>query len=529
MSKEKNSNAPVHWADQTAKNIIREKGDKDKYTIAAGITPSGTIHIGNFREVITIDLINRALKSINKEVRFIYSWDDYDVFRKVPKNMPQQDMLKTYLRKPITSIPDPFGKEENYARHNELEFEKELPKMGISPEFIQQSKQYKESKYAEEMKTALEKTDKIKEILNNHRKEPLEDEWLPVTLFCEKCGCDDNPKIEYKGDYNLAYECKCGHKDEFDFREKGIAKLKWRVDWPARWHHEKVDFESGGKDHFAAGGSFDTCKEIVKEVYNHDAPTSMRYEWIAIKGKGQFASSSGVVITLKEIMEIYEPSLVRWFFASTRPTAEFEISFDLDVLKYYEDFDMCERIYYKKEKGMDEKEQAKQSRIYELSSVKLNKEMPFQPSIRHLTTIYQLYQGNLENIKEFYKDELKTKEDEERLLLRAECVKNWLKQYAPEAMKFEVQKNVSDETKAELADNQKKSLKILKERLEKNDYTEDSLYNDFMNICKEADVKPGEFFQAAYKTILNKDRGPKLAGFIILIGIDKVIELLGQI
>jgi lysyl-tRNA synthetase class 1 len=516
----------LHWADQTAKNIIREKGDKKGYTIAAGITPSGTIHIGNFREVITIDLIERALKDLKKDVRFLYFWDDYDVFRKVPKNMPKQEELKKHLRCAITSVPDPFGKEENYARHNEVEFETELPRVGIKPTFIQQSKRYQKSEYAEEMKTALESTDKIKEILNNHRKEPLEDSWLPVTLFCEKCGCDDEPKIEYKGDYTLAYECKCGNKDEFDFRKKGIAKLKWRIDWPARWLHEKVDFESGGKDHFAAGGSFDTCKEIVKEVFNHEAPTSMRYEWIAIKGKGQFASSSGVVITLNEIMEIYEPNIVRWFFASTRPTAEFEISFDLDVLKYYEDFDRCERIHYKKEE-VEDREQKKQSRIYELSVTNLNKEMPFQPHIRHLTTIYQLYQGNLEKVKEYYKDELKTKEDEERLLLRAECVKNWLDKYAPEVMKFEIQEKVAENLN--LSDNQKKSLKILKERLEKEKYTEESLYEDFMNICNEAGIKPGEFFQAAYKTILNKDRGPKLAVFIMLVGVKKVIKLLEQI
>jgi len=52
----------MHWADQAAKKVIEEKRDKKAYTIASGITPSGTVHVGNFREVITIDLIKRALK-----------------------------------------------------------------------------------------------------------------------------------------------------------------------------------------------------------------------------------------------------------------------------------------------------------------------------------------------------------------------------------------------------------------------------------------------------------------------------------
>ena len=76
MSENKSNNA--HWADQMAERIIREKGDKELYTCASGITPSGTVHIGNFREIITVDLVVRALREKGKNVRFIYSWDDYE-------------------------------------------------------------------------------------------------------------------------------------------------------------------------------------------------------------------------------------------------------------------------------------------------------------------------------------------------------------------------------------------------------------------------------------------------------------------
>ncbi|HQL84085.1 MAG TPA: class I tRNA ligase family protein, partial [Spirochaetota bacterium] len=108
-----------HWADQTADKIIRERGDLDLYTCASGITPSGTVHIGNFREIISVDLVVRALRSRGKKVRFIYSWDDYDVFRKVPVNMPNQEVLEKHLRFPITMVPDPFGRDSSYARHHE--------------------------------------------------------------------------------------------------------------------------------------------------------------------------------------------------------------------------------------------------------------------------------------------------------------------------------------------------------------------------------------------------------------------------
>jgi lysyl-tRNA synthetase class 1 len=92
-----------------------------------------------------------------------------------------------------------------------------------------------------------------------------------------------------------------------------------------------------------------------------------------------------------------------------------------------------------------------------------------------------------------------------------------------------VQKNVSEDVKNSLTKEQKRSLEILKERLSSKDYDETSLYNDFMDICKEANTNPADFFKAAYKIILNKERGPKLAGFIMLLGKDKVVELLKNI
>ena len=98
---EKENIQSVHWADITADKIIRERKQflndkKTKYVCASGITPSGTVHIGNFREIISVELVVRALRQKGADVRFIYSWDDYDVFRKVPKNMPNQEELAKY-------------------------------------------------------------------------------------------------------------------------------------------------------------------------------------------------------------------------------------------------------------------------------------------------------------------------------------------------------------------------------------------------------------------------------------------------
>jgi len=93
------------WADEIANQIIKERGKKKEYICASGITPSGTIHIGNFREAITTDLVVKALENKGKKVKFIYSWDDYDRLRKVPKNLPKT--YEKYIGMALSEIPSP--------------------------------------------------------------------------------------------------------------------------------------------------------------------------------------------------------------------------------------------------------------------------------------------------------------------------------------------------------------------------------------------------------------------------------------
>ncbi len=513
--------AILHWADQTARRIIAEKGNRKSYVIAAGITPSGTIHVGNFREIITVDFVNRALKDLGKDVRFIYSWDDYDVFRKIPSNMPQQDFLKKFLRMPITEVPDTEKcKHKSYARHNELMVEEVLPLVGITPEYIYQSEKYQNCDYAEEIKIALQKAKVIREILNKFRKEPLKEDWLPVSIFCEKCKKDTTTVTGYDGAYSISYECECGFSDTFDIRKKGIIKLLWRVDWPMRWYYEKVDFESGGKDHFAAGGSFDTARIIVKEVYNYVAPTSIRYEWIGIKGGKQFSSSAGIIVTLQDLLQIYEPEIIRYLFAKTRPEAEFEISFDLDVIKIYEDFDRCERIYFGKE-NVDKKEQLKQKRIYEFSCVdKPPKKMPLQIPFRHLTNLVQIYEGDIDRVLE----ELNIKKlDKKKVRARAERALNWVNLYAPEQFKFKVQEKVM----VKVTEKEGEALHIVAEKLKKQKFDEKELYEEFYDICQNLNLKPQDFFKAAYRVLINKEQGPRLAPFVLLLK-DRAVRLFEQ-
>ncbi|MFH1396413.1 MAG: lysine--tRNA ligase [archaeon] len=519
MAEEKNM---YHWTDIIADKIIREKGDKKSYTVAAGITPSGVVHIGNFRETITVDLVRRALIKRGKKVRFIYSWDDYDVFRKVPQGMPKPDILKSCLRKSIVDVPDTYGCHKSYAKHNQKAVEDVLPIVDVNPEFIYQNIKYKNGDYAEQIKEALEHTKEIKDILDKYRKEPLAENWLPVTIFCPTCKKDTITELKWLGDYKLSYKCECGATEEIDFRKTKIAKLRWRVDWAMRWAYENVDFEPGGKEHSTPGGSRDTSKEIVETVWKKEAPVYQRYDFIIVKGAGgKMSSSLGNVIDLKDTLEVYEPEIVRYLFAGTRPNREFAISFDTDVLAVYEEFDKVERIYFGLE-NVNEKIKEKNSVAYELSFIgKIPKTIPYQPSIRHLTTVLQINSFDIEKTVGYFEKELKNEHDKKRLRIRAECAKNWIQKYAPEDFRFHVQ----DKVQVTLGDKEKEILHQVADKLLEKEWTDKELHEEMYILCKNNDFPPGDYFKTAYRVLINKEKGPRLASFILEIGKEKVAKL----
>ncbi|MBR1614965.1 MAG: lysine--tRNA ligase [Treponema sp.] len=539
---ERNENELCHWADSQAARIIKEKGERDLYTCASGITPSGTVHIGNFREIITVDLIVRALRDRGKNVRFIYSWDDYDVFRKVPGNMPNPDELAKYLRFPITMVPDTFGRDENYARHHEKDIENQLPRVGIHPEFLYQASRYRANRYAEGMRIAMQKRDVIKECLNAYRDDEHKmkdsDVYWPVAAFCCKCNKDETEIIDYDGEYGITYKCNaCGHIEKGDLRTSKEFKLGWRVDWPMRWNEEKVCFEPGGKDHISPGGSYDTAKLVSKKLYGWDAPVTMKYDFVKLKGvPGKMSSSKGKVISLVDALEVYQPEVLRYIFASNKVDHEFSISFDLDVLTIYEAYDRTERIVWGDElpKEKDEKKREsiilREKRIYELSQIEsgMPKVKPYQVPFRLLTTLLQTYSGDIDAVIKSLGDV--KPEQEECLRRRCACAWYWITESAPDCaadMCFRIR---DDGSKAEdITGDMLTAVKRVRDEVVPKVGTfptDKDCQQAMYAIATELGLEAKALFTALYHAIINKDQGPRLASFMKIIGKEKLSKIL---
>jgi lysyl-tRNA synthetase class 1 len=522
-----------HWADYAARATAEKHKEHDEIVVAAGITPSGTVHIGNFREVITVDLVARALRDRGAKVRFIYSWDDFDVFRKVPAGMPQPEMLEENLRRSVADVPDPFGTEESYAAHHIAAFEASITSLAISPEFIRQSKRYRAGAYAEGIRKALEGRDKIRQVLDQHRTQPLAADWLPLAGFCDSCGRDELD-FAWDGEWGVGVTCRtCEAIHQVDLREGGNLKLPWRIDWPMRWKEEGVCFEPGGKDHSSAGGSYDTAREIVVDVYDGWAPEYIAYDFVRIKGEGgKISSSKGGALTVSDCLEIYEPEILRWIFAVSRPSAEFQISFDLDVIKLYEDFDRSVRLAHQPDDGgKNDKKRNMARRTLQMAScdhrrIEPGEPMPFVPPFRGLSMILQVYDGDLTQSLAYYekRGEITTDAQRERFDVRARCVWNWIEQYAPDDFRYRIR---TEPVARELEADPHEVIRRLVDVLEANtEIQESELIEHLKVVCDGTSLEPKTFFPYAYDLILDRPKGPKLSTLITTIGVDRALPLL---
>jgi len=504
----------MHWTDIFAKQVI--KRNKEEYIIASGITPSGIVHIGNVREILTQYYVYLSIKDLNKKARFLYIWDDFDRFRKVPVGIQKE--FEDFIGMPVSKVPDPWGCHSSYGEHFKSKLVEEISKLRIETEYISATELYKKCVFVENIRIALDNKERIREILNKFRKEPLEEDWLPIIIYCSKC-YKDFTKISYLGDYRLKYKCLCGNEEEIDFRKKGIVKLKWRIDWPSRWKYFGVDFESSGKDHKSYGGSWDTGVLISKEIYSYEPPIGPMYEHIYLKGqKEKMSSSKGNVATITDLLEIFEPSIVRFLYTQRINKAIF-IPFDSDVYNIYNEFDRCERIYFGLEKGKEE-----DKRKYELSRIEIYKNCPRRVSFSELVLLVQIY------LKEIFEERLLELMEKRNIKLsdldlelakeRAEKARCWVEKYAPGEVKIKLSRE-----RIKLTEEEKEVINELANLLKKELST-----NDLQKQIFEITKKYGkEIFELAYKILIGKTYGPRLAYLIDAIGREKVVERFNKI
>ena len=523
----------MHWSYEIAKQIIERRPDKQEYVCAAGISPSGSVHIGNFRDVATSYFVVKALRKMGKKARMLFSWDEYDRMRKVPANVAAvTEGFEKYIGCPYTAVPNPFNDgAATYAEHFEREFEPAMEGFGIHMDYRHQSYMYESGKYTEQIIKALKCRKEIFDILDSFRTQDAQegerDAYCPVSIYCPVCGRDTTRIHEISEDCTHAkYTCECGHKGEYDFVNDHHCKLAWKVDWAMRWAYEGVDFEPGGKDHAAPTGSYQTSRVISREIFGYEAPLFVGYEFIGIKGTtGKMSSSSGLNLTPDSLLKIYDPEMILWLYAKTEPAKAFDFCFDDGILRQYFEFD---RMYKQWSDG-----EADEFMNVVFDDCLIEGRRPETVPMSLLVQFGSIVDFNIPMLEKVF-EKVGTPYKAEDFKERLPKAKYWLENCSPESV-YRLRETRNFDVYNSLSDSEKAEITRLHEVLKAGGYDLDGLQTllyaiprETLNIVDEKMLKSaqGAFFKNVYRLLIDKERGPRLYLFLYAIDKDSYMKLL---
>ena len=520
------------WPEKIAKELVK-KWKVEKQVVTTGTSMSGEPHIGSANDVVRGHAIHLSLKKMGVDSELIWISDDMDPFRSVPKDMPQE--LADYLGMPVCSIPDFFGCHSNFAEHFEEKFINQLETLLVDAKILKGIEMYKKGMYNEVMKLAMLKRERIRKILNKFRTTPLPEDWYPVDIICENCGKITNTKIKsYDEEKAVAeYECVkeatllkkkyevngCGYQGEISILN-GNAKLTWRVEWPARWVFLRTTCEPFGKEHAAAGGSWDTAKEIVK-ILGWKPPYPVVYEHFLVDGQ-KMSKSLGNVITVPDVLKYVRPEHLRYWMFQGRLTIAKDINLKQMIPWLWNEFDKAERIYFGLESSGNERKDNNFKKAYELAIVKPKRSpfhVPFEVLVELVKILPERNQVDfvIKKLKEFKRLKEENEEIREEIAKRLEFAKRWYEDFGKRKEEFEI----------EIGEKEKVAIAELVKIIEKEDDGEE-IQKQIFEIAKKFGIAVPDFFKILYKIILNSDRGPKLGPYIVESGKEEILKKLKE-
>jgi len=488
------------WASFVAEKIIAHEPNKNLYTCAAGISASGVIHFGNFRDVMTAYMVKKALEEKGKKARLLLSWDNFDRYRKVPADI--SDSFEEHIGKPLSELPDPLEQGVPYIERYQSDFIKAMGILGIEIDYRSQTDMYKSGAYDDEIIFALQNREKIADVLLSFMTEKAmtakqidpavyKEEFYPISVYSSFTGKDATKVLSYDGKESITYLCKITKQEEtINIRKKHIVKLNWKVDWPMRWKHESVDFEPGGIDHASQGSSYDVGTVLSKEIFNYVEPFFVGYTFVGIQGLGsKMSGSKGNAVSPLDLLDIYEPEILLWLYERKAPNQSFELAFNTELYRQYDEYDV---------------ENPDQNNI----------------SLRQAVAIGQIVQWNVDKFMTVL-EQMDLEASKESVKRRLPLAQNWLEKYNQDEM-ISFNDVVNTDYVSEMTDTQKEQVsQFRKEFLELQNPTITELEFLSYKIPKDRGYPEDElkreqrqFFKDIYNLLISRNKGPRLGTFL---------------
>jgi lysyl-tRNA synthetase class 1 len=492
---------PQHWADAVAQELLHTH---TRHLISTGITPSGEYHVGHLREVLTAEGIYRALRDHGAECRLNYIADTMDPLRRV-YNFLDPAVYQEHVGKPLCDIPCPCGTHASYAEHFLAPFLEAMQTLGVTLEVYLAHELYRSGQLDMQIIEALRHTETIKRILHEETGKAEKDDWSPYNALCAACGRLAGTRVTGFDAIakTVSYTCTCGYSATAPVSQAG--KLTWRVDWPARWQALGVTVEPFGKDHASRGGSYDTGKRIVREVFGGEPPYPVPYEWIALKGQGDMSSSKGNLVSIVNLTQTIPPEVVRYMIFRVKPMRSITFDPGLPLLNLVDEYD-------------DVSAHNHDQRAAELA--RLEGLPPLGISFKHLVNLVQITEGDVDKLCAILQRHHLLVPERQVLHGRIAYAEYWLQHFSPAEMRLHLHKALPEQV-ATLTPEQRQALGILGQRLQPA-MDGDTVHTLVYALAEEVVLPARALFEAIYIALLDQPRGPRVGWFLSSLDYDFV-------
>lgn len=503
------------WPYTEARKVLaRHNYDPEfTYIFESGFGPSGFPHIGTFGEVVRTEFIINALKEFGFKTKLIVFSDDLDGLRKVPEDMPA--WLRDHLGKPVSTIPDPFGECSSFSEHMNNKLKQMLDWIGIDYQFKSSRETYAGGEFDEGLKILLSNYKALEDIIAPTLSEKTLQTWYPFFPGCESCGrvLTTTVKEVNLQESTVRYSCTKGHGDisgcGFEGEQSflgGRGKVTWRVDWPLRWYALKIDYELYGKDLIE---SFIVGEKIMKKIFRTKEPANMYYEMFLDETGAKISKSKGKGLTVEDWLKYGNMESIRLLMFK-QPQKAKELSFKI-IPWYVDNVISSSRDFHSKENVKE----------HEFNFITRFKAKDcFYPNISYML-ICNLMTTLKTTDKQLIKDYLSKQQDLSRDDLESDFVADLIEKAGRYYNDF-VSTEIHEYALAP------EDISYIEQviGLLSTDLTAETIHNSIYDMARGNNIEPQKLFKLLYLTLIGQERGPRLGGFIKMIGQEKTVDIL---
>lgn len=339
---------PFKEAETIAEKLEREASRgiarrHDYVLLETGYGPSGLPHIGTFSEVARTTWVRYAYEHMSQRpTKLVAFSDDMDGLRAVPDNVPNHELIRPHLGKPLNQIPDPFGEEASFSDYMNAKLRRFLDDFGFEYEFRSSKDQYRGGVFNEGLQRILDRYDAVRDVilptLGQKRDEVTDrSEWSPFMPVCPNCGKVYTTRVTatHAADGRISYACDqdfttrgntvraCGHSGDMAIGD-GNVKVGWKVDWALRWYVFGVDYEMYGKDLIE---SAELSAKIVR-ILGGEPPVGFFYEMFLDAQGQKISKTKGNGMEIDEWLRYGSLESLAWFIYQS-PTKAKKLYFDV--------------------------------------------------------------------------------------------------------------------------------------------------------------------------------------------------------